>query len=192
MSEAVTGAVLAGGASRRFGSDKALARFRGERLIDRVVRALGAVCREVLIVGGDRDAYRDVAARYVADLRPGEGPLGGLATALGAASTAHVLLVACDMPLLGSQLLGAIAGRAGAADVVLPEGPDGPEPLCALYAARCRAAVEAALAAGARQMTAFHDRVTVLRIAREQLPGWTGLANVNTPEDLRRLEREAS
>jgi molybdopterin-guanine dinucleotide biosynthesis protein A len=192
MPEAVTGAVLAGGASRRFGSDKALALFRGERLIERVVRALAAVCPEVLIVGGDRDAYQDVPARYVADLHPGEGPLGGLATALDAARTPHVLLVACDMPLLGPELLGAIAARAGDADVVLPEGPDGPEPLCALYATRCRAAVEAALGAGSRQMTAFHDRVAVRRIAREDLPAWAGLANVNTPEDLRRVEREAS
>jgi molybdopterin-guanine dinucleotide biosynthesis protein A len=192
MSLAVTGAILTGGASQRFGSNKALASFQGERLLDRLVRVLSEHCGEVLLVGGDPDQISGVAAVHVLDLFPGEGPLGGLATALSAASAEVLLLVACDLPLLSGPLVKALLEHAGEADVVVPETPRGLEPLCALYAKRCLPAVLGALERGERRMTAFHEAVEVLRLPSKTLPDAEALANVNTLEELRRLERAAA
>jgi molybdopterin-guanine dinucleotide biosynthesis protein A len=192
MPPAVTGAILTGGASRRFGSHKALASFCGERLVDRLVHVLSEHCKEVLLVGGDPEDFVGVAARHVPDLFPGEGPLGGLATALGAASAEVVLLVACDLPLMSGRLVEALLAHAGSAEVVVPETPHGLEPLCALYSRRCLPAVRAAIARGERRMTAFHEEVRVLRLPGENLPDAFALSGFNTPAELRRLERTAA
>jgi molybdopterin-guanine dinucleotide biosynthesis protein A len=74
--------VLAGGQSRRFGSDKALAQIAGEALIMRVARVMGAG-EPVWIVGGDGAGYEALCpGAGVADRWPGEGPLGGVGSAL--------------------------------------------------------------------------------------------------------------
>jgi molybdopterin-guanine dinucleotide biosynthesis protein A len=190
MAASLTGAVLAGGQSRRFGSNKAIAKLAGRALIEHVLEALGRVCDPVLVVGGDPRDYWDLPAELVADEEPGLGPLGGLATALGAAPGEGVLLVACDMPLVTGPLLSAVAARAGEADVVIPEDADGLQPLCAAYSKACLGPVRRALARADRSMTSFHAEVRVLKLPAAALPGARGLASVNTPEELLRLEAE--
>lgn len=95
---ATVGAVLCGGASRRMGRDKALVEVDGVALARRVADALEAGgCTSVLAVGGDAAALGALGLDPVPDRWPGEGPLGGLATALGAASDGDVLVLApCD------------------------------------------------------------------------------------------------
>jgi molybdopterin-guanine dinucleotide biosynthesis protein A len=130
------GAVLAGGRSSRFGSDKRQARFRGETLLFRSVRMLSAVCDEVVVVGGGRELRILIAEAFpvaapssdpdskwiavpdvIPDRHRGIGPLGGLHSALVAArerEMAGVIVLGCDMPLVTSGLLSVIA-RAGEA-----------------------------------------------------------------------------
>jgi len=93
------GAVLCGGASRRMGRDKALVPIDGVALARRVADALVAGgCSRVLAVGGDGPALVALGLEPVPDRWPGEGPLGGLATALGAANEGDVLVLApCDL-----------------------------------------------------------------------------------------------
>ncbi len=97
----VVGAVLCGGASRRMGRDKALIEVDGVALARRVADALIAGgCDEVLAVGGDAGALADLGLTPVPDRWAGEGPLGGLATALseGASRGADALvLTPCDL-----------------------------------------------------------------------------------------------
>jgi molybdopterin-guanine dinucleotide biosynthesis protein A len=91
-----TGAVLTGGRSRRMGRDKAFVGVEGEPMVRRVVRALragGAI--EVVAVGGDETGLlAEDLDRFVPDLHPGEGPLGGVLAALDAAPAAIVVVVA--------------------------------------------------------------------------------------------------
>jgi len=105
MSDAVLGAVLVGGASRRMGEDKASLALDGTPMAHRVTRALfrgGAGA--VVLVGAD-----DGSEGAIADGWPGEGPLGGLATALlhGAATDGVeiVVVAACDQPDLSPDLI---------------------------------------------------------------------------------------
>jgi len=100
------GAILAGGSARRFGSDKALAAWQGQRLIDHVRDALGAHCAAVVICG--RAGIGTVPDRPEA----GRGPLGGLNAALHAGAARgyqRVLVAPCDTPMLPAQLLAALA-----------------------------------------------------------------------------------
>lgn len=106
--EPIAAAVLAGGASRRLGSDKALLRlFGGRPLLQVAVEKLAEVSDEVLVVTGTPDRYRsmDVAASLISDRWPGLGPLTGIHAALRAAAAEYVLIIACDMPFLDIGLL---------------------------------------------------------------------------------------
>ena len=106
----VLGAILAGGQSRRFGSDKAEALLDGRPLIDHVAEALARDC-DALVVCGRNHA----AISFLADLpRPGLGPLGGLCAAL-LHGRDHgfdaVLGVPCDVPDLPTDLLARLSAH---------------------------------------------------------------------------------
>ncbi len=96
-----SGAVLTGGASRRMGRDKALLRISGRAQAVVVTDAIGAAGADrVVAIGGDRTALAAEGLTVVADRYPGEGPLGGILTALGhfEDSTRPVVVLACDLP----------------------------------------------------------------------------------------------
>ena len=100
-----TGAVLVGGASSRFGSPKALARFRGEALVDRARRLLGDVCEEVLVVGKTSDELPVAVLDAGTDSR---APIFGLIAALRAARYDVVVALPVDVPLITPAALRAL------------------------------------------------------------------------------------
>ena len=112
----ILGAVLAGGLSSRFGSDKALALWQGRPLLEHVVERLGTVCAQVIVCG-----RADAEGLTIPDRpRAGLGPLGGLAAALHHAETNgfdRVLAAPCDAPQLSDELLAALASASQSAFV---------------------------------------------------------------------------
>jgi molybdopterin-guanine dinucleotide biosynthesis protein A len=163
----VLGAVLAGGRSSRFGSDKADADWRGLALADHAEAAIAPHVDAVIRIGGPGG---------IADLpQPGLGPLGGIAAALDHAAGSGfdaVLTTACDMPRLPDRLVAALLRRVPAYCVEAPVLGAWP------------AALGAQLMAYAGQV---EDR-SVIRWARKigGLPITAGepISNVNTREDL--------
>lgn len=206
-----TGVILAGGGATRFGGrPKGLEVVAGERIIDRVARALRMVTDELLLVANAPEARTWLpGVRTVADVRPGEGALGGLHAAVtcapgdgmtmtvAAEEAPDVLVVAWDMPFVSAALLGVMRARGeeGDVDAVLPESDGsrrGVEPLCAWYSARCLAPITAALDAGDRRVIAFLDAVRVARVPLEEVRRFGDpdrlFGNVNTADDLARLQ----
>lgn len=100
--EPVAGAILAGGASRRMGRTKALIDVAGVPMAQCVARALAdGGCGDIALVGGSPSELAALELPVVADGVPGEGPLGGVISALQHFTEAsHVLVAACDLPLL--------------------------------------------------------------------------------------------
>jgi molybdopterin-guanine dinucleotide biosynthesis protein A len=197
VSAALLGVILAGGQSRRYGMSKALATIGGERLVDRVRRALVTAVPEVIVSANDPELGRAIGLPWYPDELPDAGGLGGIHATLGIAAArgaSAILAVACDMPFLSPALLARLAD-ASEADVVIPEsdGRRGVEPLCARYGVACRGPIEAAIARGDRRMIAFHDEVHVQRIpiAEVRALGDPALLflNVNTPDDAALAER---
>ncbi len=107
----VAAAVLAGGASRRMGRDKATMAVGGVELASLALAAAARVADPVVLVAPQGHPARGLAARLVAD--PGVGPLAALAAALGALDTGHVLVLAGDHPGLRVELLAHLVGLAG-------------------------------------------------------------------------------
>jgi molybdopterin-guanine dinucleotide biosynthesis protein A len=158
------------------GRDKARLPFRGSELVSVVASAVARAAGNVTLIG-----HADLPA--IPDRYPGEGPLGGILTALHHTSSDWNLIVACDMPEVSDAFLSELlaqAGRSGA-DVLLPCGPDGlPQPLCAVYHHRALPAMEERFLRGVRKVTAALEGLAVERLAVAEL---SLFQNVNTPED---------
>lgn len=170
----ILGAVLAGGMSTRFGSDKALAQLDGRSLLQRAVDALAALCDSVVIVGRTSDL-----APSIADWpRPGMGPLGGMAAALRHGRDngyASVLTCGVDCGGLPQGLL---------AELTPPCAHLENQPVIGHWNSDTAQAAMAILAsAGRHSMLAFAQAVGSRPVTSQLAP-----ANINSPADLAALE----
>lgn len=168
------GAVLAGGLSTRFGSDKALAELGGRTLLSHAVEMLEGRCDAVVVVGRE-----EAPAPTLPDWpRAGMGPLGGIAAALHHACDAgYEAVLTCPVDSVGLS------------DSILAELSPAPtycesQPVIGLWPASASAALDALLESeGRHSMKAFATRIGARAVALSIMP-----ANINTPADLRAAE----
>lgn len=192
----VTGVILAGGQSSRMGSNKALLPFRGGRFVEAIHRLFAELFPEVLLVTNNPEQYDFLPCRKVADIYPGLGALAGLQAGLRYAANPHIFAAACDMPWLNNALIRRLAALRHGADVIIPEGETGLEPLHALYSKACLGPMESSLAADRRRIISFFPQVLVQQIPQRQIaaidPAFDSFRNVNTPADYYQLRAEFS
>jgi molybdopterin-guanine dinucleotide biosynthesis protein A len=196
----VAGYVLAGGRSKRFGQDKARVQLGGEMMLTRTCRLVREVSGSVTVVADRKSRYAASDVWVVEDLWPGEGPLGGILTALLA--TAETVggrdwnfIVSCDMPFLTREWLTFLIGRslASRSQVVLAHSAAGPEPLCACWRTDAAETLRGALETGVRKVT---DGVALLRSEVLDERDWKRFDsrgrlfwNMNTAEDYQQARR---
>ena len=151
--------VLAGGGSTRFGRDKALVEFAGKPMLARMIELMRNFAPDVRIVAA-RGKYADFETEIVEDLWPGEGPLGGIVTALLNTKECETacewnVIISCDMPFLSADWMKFLAERAAEsnAQVVLPHSEHGPEPLCACWRTNAVETLRPAFERGVRKVT---------------------------------------
>ena len=135
--------VQAGGLSSRMGCDKARMSFCGEPLIERVLGRLATVAGELVVTTSrpseltylEERTFGCLVPRIVSDLEGPAGAMRGIASSLTAARLPLVAIVACDMPFVSPELIGALADRVEAEvlDVCVPREERGIEPLCAVW-----------------------------------------------------------
>lgn len=187
----LTGAILAGGKSLRYGTNKALVLFQGQTLISRAVESLRCFCDPVLIIANDLSPYYSLRATLIQDFIPYQGPLVGIYSALLFSPHTWVFIKATDMPFLVPGLQELMVSCIEGADIVVPEHNGRPEPLLALYSRRCLPSIAAVLGAGERKITSFYKRVKVKLLKEEEWRSVDGeglsFKNVNTPENLDEL-----
>lgn len=194
MSErlAWTGIVLAGGRSRRFGGlDKGRLTVGGRTLLQRSLDALTSVTSAQFLVGGRAsDGVTTLPDQY-----PGEGPLGGLLTALGHVPTSHALVVACDLPFLTPEFLRLVQAAGETQPMACVEAADGQSPLCLSLRHDTRTAIATYWKAGGRRINGLRGvlaHATVCRTAIARLdPTGRVLLNVNDPLTYARALEEA-
>lgn len=171
MSHGLDVVVLAGGSSRRMGSDKAVLEVDGVRLVDVVASAMAGIADRVVVASGRRSLG---CGDEVADPDGWTGPLGGIVAALRATAGDHLGVVPVDAPGTDPRLLRRLAtlcadhGRAAA--VATSDGHL--QALHAVVTRRAAAAVEARVAAGERsprQLWAWLDALVV------DVDGWGDL-----------------
>ncbi|MGI9621504.1 MAG: molybdenum cofactor guanylyltransferase [Acidimicrobiales bacterium] len=181
---AFSGVVLAGGRSSRMGEDKALIDFKGRPLVQVSLDAIqSAGADEIFVVGGNREALSGIGVRWVPDDYPGEGPLGGIITALRKAETQVVVVLACDHTETAGPAITAVVGALGTADVVVPVVEGRRQTLHAAWRRECLPVVEAAFESGARAVTDALARLEVVDLLDGD-PCW--FRDADTPADLSR------
>jgi molybdopterin-guanine dinucleotide biosynthesis protein A len=207
----ITGYVLAGGASSRFGQDKALIELGGIPMVLRMCELLRGIAGEATVIAAP-EKYAHLDLKIVPDRWPGEGPLGGIITALIATSAANPqdvgpdrprqaggrqwnLILGCDMPFLTGEWLTYLAERALASDaeVIAPRSAQGLEPLCACWRTSAFFTLQSAFDDGVRKITQAMKRLK-MEIVDES--GWKRFDsagrifwNMNMPADYEEAKR---
>jgi len=185
--------VLAGGASQRMGSNKALLPAgEHETLVGRVVANLRVLSDDLILVSNSPELYADLPVRHAADQFQGAGPLAGLHAGLLAARHPWVFVAACDMPLVDHRLVRYMMILTAGHDAVVPRIGESVEPLHALYSRACLPAIEARLLTDQRRVISFYPDVRVRYVDASEIAifdraGRT-FSNANTPEDWERLK----
>jgi molybdopterin-guanine dinucleotide biosynthesis protein A len=189
----VSAAILAGGQARRLGGrDKSRLVVRGHTIIVRQVEVLQQITSDILLVSSHPERHGGLGLPVHADAVQGAGAMGGLLTALDAARHDLVLVVACDLPFLQAPLLRRLVDLAGGADGAWAAAARGPEPLLACYRRSARDRIREQVAAGRLRLGDLDRVLRMKRLEGGELAAYGDvgelLANVNTPDDLRRVQ----
>ena len=183
----VSGLVLAGGASRRMGQDKAHLPWGGVPLVAHVIETLRPVVHEVIVAVKDARDFCGLNANVVEDLVPDAHALGGLYTGLQAASTELCFVCGCDAPFLNPMLIRFLAQQADGWDLVIPRTHVGVQPLHAVYAASALPVIQEQLQRKRWDVRALIGKLRTRIIEPEQWrpldPGGLSFCNLNTPAD---------
>jgi molybdopterin-guanine dinucleotide biosynthesis protein A len=192
MPDSIAGYILAGGASRRMGTDKARLTLAGESFVERIARELRAVSGPVTLVGGQPIPELS-ALRHTPDVIPNWGTLGGVHAALGACSASWALVVGCDFPFVTTELFLHLLSLRTDHHAVAPIQADGiPQPLCSLYRVKpCLQVTEQLIKSGERKPVALLQSVSTRWVSFAELSALKGAThffdNINTPEDYSRV-----
>ena len=197
------GVVLAGGQSRRFGGDKALFPLEGRAMAAWALLALEPWTSEQVVITNQERVAEDLGVQGRPDRIQGLGPVGGLYSALTWAEEKGrdgVFLLACDLPLVSSELVGRIIRRWGAGPpAVVPEspGPLGFEPLCGGYGVGGLPSLEKLLSTSKRSMEdallamgGHRIPITEMGTVEELALAFTNVNTIDTAGMVQRLLRE--
>jgi molybdopterin-guanine dinucleotide biosynthesis protein A len=194
MQDAIEGYILAGGESRRMGTDKSRLVLDGQSFVERIARELLVVASSIKVVGNM--PHTQLNLETTPDVYPRWGALGGVHAALSVCSAKWALVVACDFPFVTSELFRSLASVRGEFDAVAPIQDDGiPQPLCTLYRVEpCLRIAEQLIKSGERKPIALLQSVRTRWVLFNELSKLEGAKcffdNINTPEDYARVSEK--
>lgn len=176
--------ILAGGHSSRFGRDKAIEPVSGVPLVCGVADAARPHVERITVVADVAGKYAPLGLETIPDSTPGQGPLGGLRTALAClAPDDRALVLSCDLHGLRSEWIARLLdGAADPAVTCCLFDTDPPQPLIACYSARLLGLVEERLAEGQGSMRGLLEVID--KHLLPQPSNWEQLRNVNRISDL--------
>ena len=190
---AATVVILAGGKSRRFGSDKALLQWQGKTLPERIAEECRPLFDEILVIDDVKGKIQIPGVRELQDIYPERGPLGGIYTGLAYACNEWVFAVACDMPFFRAEAAVRLLEFVCDCDAVVPKRKEELQPLFAAYRKSVLSVVEQMLLEKEYSVRNLFSKVRTQYVEGSLLmPFQQELAqdlffNVNYPEDRQRL-----
>jgi molybdopterin-guanine dinucleotide biosynthesis protein A len=190
-----TAAILAGGRARRLGGrDQSRLVVGGRTILERQLDVLRRLVPRIVIVANAPEPFVGAGVPVLTDAVPGCGSLGGIATAVEDAG-GPVLILACDMPFVTAPFLARLIEAGREADIAIPRGLDGYQPLCANYAPSCAGPLRRRIEQGALKVVDLLADVRVRELGPDEIapfdPDGLLLLNVNTADDLVRAQRAA-
>lgn len=176
-----TVAILIGGDSSRMGTDKATLEIDGVAMADRVSKAaLDAGASEILLIGGPQKRASSLSGTWKKDAFPGEGPLGGVITALKVSTHDAVVVLSCDMPFITSAVIASLVPPLSEAQATVGR-TDRLNWTCAAWSkSECLPSLQSVWK---RNERAIHRAAVLLDVVEVPVPA-VAVRNFNTPEDL--------
>ncbi len=194
----MTAIILAGGKSRRMGTNKALINFRGKTFLEHQIELLKGLFNEVIISANSPETYKDFNVPIVVDTYHDKGPLGGIYTGLLNSNSYHTFILACDMPFVEINLINKLKSFTkdsdkNVYDVVIPENKGQLEPLHAFYSKACISPIKIQIESGNLKISDFFSLVKVRKVkfnipAAIRIYKNNPLTNVNTRDELNALK----
>jgi len=187
--DGITGVILAGGASRRMGSNKALLEVEGNTIIARIYRTLSGLFHEVIIVTDSPQDYDFLPCRKAPDIYSNFGSIAGLHSALTHSSTVNTFVTACDMPFLDQSIIRYLCHlqQKENFEATIPYSEGGQEPLHGVYSSVCKEIFEGAIESGERKVVDILKKINLREVRYDEVRSIGGHAasflNVNTPEE---------
>jgi molybdenum cofactor guanylyltransferase len=183
----ITGVLLAGGESRRFGSPKAFAELNGVLFYEKAYQALAAVCGRVVII-----ARPELLPRFpkgldvITDLPAvaGQGPLAGILTAMSERPADVYMVLPCDMPYIGPLETERLIERMDPTQqITAVKTPDELVPLFSVWKSGVKEELEKELASGGRRVMVFMDKVGITWLDSATINEDSSVfRNINRPE----------
>jgi molybdopterin-guanine dinucleotide biosynthesis protein A len=179
----ITGIILAGGQSKRMGSDKGLIIYKGKKLVEYPVAVLNVICSKVLI-SSNSNAYKFLSLQLIPDIYPSIGPIGGIYSGLLASVTSDNLFLPGDMPFVDQEILNILLGKKAEFEIIVPSVNSWPIPVCGYYNTSILPELEKQISTGKYSLQDLirNCNSLVIDIKDEKLVG--KLKNINTREDL--------
>lgn len=188
--------VLAGGRGRRLGHPKASKKVGTVTMLQQVVDIVASISHEIIVVIAQdqpEPSLSGTGTRIIRDRYQDKGVLCGIYTGLMASSDAHNIIVACDMPMLNTDLLSYMLELAPGFDVVIPRVEDKIEPLHAIYGSSCLCIIRRQIEQDNLRIRDFLEDVRVRYVERDELerfdPEHLSFFNINTMDDLERAKK---
>ncbi|RPI74693.1 MAG: molybdenum cofactor guanylyltransferase [Desulfobacteraceae bacterium] len=184
----VTGVILVGGQSRRYGCNKALVEVQGVKLIERITAIMIPLFKQVILITNTPHEYEFLNLPMHTDYIKGLGPLGGIYTGLKMMPDEAGFFVACDMPFLNPDLIRHMVDLRQDFDLVVPRLANGfLEPLHAVYQRSCLPAIETLIASKKHQIFLFFSEVRVRYFEMNEIqkidPERRSFININRPDE---------
>jgi molybdopterin-guanine dinucleotide biosynthesis protein A len=185
----ITGVILAGGKSSRFGSNKALAMVDGKPLIQHVADLMSSLFPECILITNTPAEYEFLSLPMTHDRYQDSGPLAGIHAALLKISTPRAFVVACDMPNLSPELIQYICNiNEQEYEVIIPSPEKGQEPLFGIYHKKSLEVIESYLQQKDFKIISVLEDLQVRRVSEQEILSITGdlgcFKNINRPTDL--------
>jgi len=181
-----TAIVMAGGDSRRMGTDKASLLFDGQTLLQSVIATMQQLFPQVIV--SVRQPRAGIDLPQICDEQPDGGPLAGLVASLGNITTPWAFMVACDMPFVVPEVVELLARYRLQHQAVVPVVHGHPQPLAAFYAASCVAPLRASLAAQQKGLRGVLKQLDVRYVDEAEMleadPHLRSFFDLDTPQDV--------
>jgi len=188
----VTGVILAGGSSKRYGKNKAFLKIGSARLIDSIIQEMKTIFRRVILITNEKKKYEYLEIPMFEDHVKGLGPLGGIYTGLMSMPDQAGFFVACDMPLINRQLVRYMVDIKGNHRAVVPSVADKIEPLHAIYFQSCLKPIKHLIASNRYQVRLFYDYIPVRYVKEDEIRKFCcpskAFLNINTPDEFAKIQ----
>lgn len=193
MRNDVTVAILAGGLSRRMGTNKSFLSLAGKPLIEHVIERISALRLPAILITNTPEQYAHFELPMYGDVYPQCGSLGGLYTALHYGPADYTLCVACDMPFLNVDLLRYMLDLRSGIDGVVPYIAGNYESLHAIYRQTCLPAIRDQIERKQFRISDIYPQLQVRRITEVEIdrfdPDQSSFVNLNTPDDVAHIQK---